>query len=379
MNAVVAGGPGLVAVGYAGTADDVDAAVWVSSDGISWTRVTHDESVFGGQYTEMMTSLVAGGPGLIAVGYDMYHPAGASPTSQRREADAAVWISPDGLVWSRVPHSEGVFGGDYWLEMSAITAVGDGFVAVGYRGLAGTTSAAVWLSPDGLSWSRVPHSEPVFGGYGDQRMRGVTAGPAGVIAVGVDQADEGTFDAAVWTSADGNGWSRVAHDDTVFGGRGDQEMNAVAATGFGLIAVGSRWVPEQPGDRFSVVWVSADGSEWSQVPYDENVFGGRGAQVMWAVAPGGPGVVAVGEDSAFTGGTHAWVSADGLTWSRVLIDEAVRPYGDDTGTVFVPPGGHGWYALGELRGVSVGGPGLVAVGTTFLADKAVVLFSPAAQ
>ena len=62
----------------------------------------------------------------------------------------------------------------------------------------------------------------VFGGERFQRMRGVTAGPAGLVAVGSDGTDS-----AVWRSADGFVWSRVVHDDpSVLGGSGTQGMRA---------------------------------------------------------------------------------------------------------------------------------------------------------
>jgi hypothetical protein len=53
-----------------------DAAVWTSVDGIIWTRVPHDEAVFGegvgfgSEGFQGMNSVTAGGPGLVAVGFD---------------------------------------------------------------------------------------------------------------------------------------------------------------------------------------------------------------------------------------------------------------------------------------------------------------------
>ena len=47
-------------------------------------------------------------------------------------------------------------------------------------------NAAVWTSPDGFTWSRVPHDEAVFGGAGEQKMVSVTGGGLGLVAVGYD-------------------------------------------------------------------------------------------------------------------------------------------------------------------------------------------------
>ncbi|HSQ36387.1 MAG TPA: hypothetical protein VLS92_00670, partial [Acidimicrobiia bacterium] len=184
---VAVGGPGLVAVGYDYSGGDWDAVAWTSADGLAWSRVAHDESVFGGVDGQEMWSVAAGGPGLVAVGYD----------ESDGDRDAAVWVSADGLAWSRVPHDETVFGGTEEQEMAAVEASGSGFVAVGDDNSGGNWDAAVWVSPDGLTWSRVPHDRPVFGGAGNQSMWGVTAVGADLVAVGESGGGD-DWDAAAW-------------------------------------------------------------------------------------------------------------------------------------------------------------------------------------
>ena len=269
MSSVTLGGPGLVAVGRA----DAAAAVWVSSDGWAWQRIQHDEAVFGGDGAQVMSSVTLGGPGLIAVGYD------------RGRESAAVWVSPDGRAWQRIQHDEAVFGGEEGqMMMLSMSRGGPGFVAVG--GDDGT--AAVWVSSDGRAWQRVEHDEAVFGGPGRQLMQSVVAGGPGLVAVGHDSgAGEGA--AAVWTSPDGRRWSRVSHDETVFGGPAFQMMHSVTLGGPGLVAVGEDGAP-------AAVWVSSDGRAWQRIQHDEAVFGGDGAQMMYSVTLGGPGLVAVGYD-----------------------------------------------------------------------------------
>jgi hypothetical protein len=78
MASVIAGGPGLVAVGHE-RLGDWDTAVWTSADGITWSRVPHDEAVFGGEGDQRMASVIAGGPGLVVVGSD-------------ESRDTAVWV-----------------------------------------------------------------------------------------------------------------------------------------------------------------------------------------------------------------------------------------------------------------------------------------------
>jgi len=324
---VTVGGPGLVAVG----GDDENLAVWTSVDGITWSRVPHDETVFGGAKISMR-SVTVGGPGLVAVGWD------GETLADIPDSDAAVWTSVDGIVWSRVPHDEEVFGSAF---MESVTAGGPGLVAVGMDGPWGDGDVAVWTSVDGFTWTRVPHDETVFGGVDSQVINDVTVGGPGLVAVGND-GGRGPWDnnaennAAVWTSVDGFTWSRVPDDETVFGGGGNPVMLSVTAGGPGLVAVGADFYPASLAE--TAVWTSVDGIKWSRIPDDATFFGAT------SVTAGGPGVVAVGGDGD---GLGVWTSADGITWSRV----------PDDGTVF-GGGGSDW-----ISEVTVGGPGLVAVGT----------------
>ncbi|MGI9648141.1 MAG: hypothetical protein ACR2OI_06445, partial [Acidimicrobiia bacterium] len=310
MWGVTVGGPGLVAVGW----DGPDAAVWISLDGIDWLRVPHDETVFGGA---SMFDVTVGGPGLVAVGIvDPVPVAGGAPGGYSG-GDAAVWTSVDGITWSRVPHDDTVFGGFDFQSIRSVTAGGPGLVAVGAHGVGpGHNYSLVWTSVDGITWSRIPHDDAVFGA---SEMEAVTVGGPGLVAVGTailnDDEDQ---TAAVWISVDGITWSAVPHDGAVFGGEfGGVTMNSVTVGGPGLVAAGDAL---SPNGTDAVVWTSVDGITWSRLPHDEAVFGQD--RTMWSVTAGGPGLVAVGE-------THGpslaavWVSDDGITWSAVPHNEAV--------------------------------------------------------
>ena len=108
-----------------------------------------------------------------------------------------VWTSPDGITWSRVPGNRIENGdGPGHQEMRSVIAAGPGLVAVGSAGFDGWP-AAVWTSPDGITWSQDPYGRDIpsgEGGYG--RMFSVTVGPSGLVAVGNHRG--GT--AAVWVS-----------------------------------------------------------------------------------------------------------------------------------------------------------------------------------
>jgi len=299
--------------------------VWTSPDGIAWSRVPHDEAVFGGEANEV------GGPGFVAVGSD----------EVEGDGWAVVWTSPDGMTWSRVPHDEAVFGNS---GMSAVTAGGPGLVAVG--------DDHVWTSPDGITWSRVADvgEEPNAGA--------VTTGGPGLVMVGIKVSadsggEEGSLDAIVWTSQDGITWSRVPHDEAIFG---DAEVWGVTAGGPGLVAVGRGGFSDD--DLDAVVWTSPDGMTWSRVPHDESVFGGEGEQAMSSVTAGGPGLVAVGWDEASGDNGADWTSPDGITWTRLPRDDAALRAKNVQAMMSVTAGGLGivavgWDAAGEPRDAAV--------------------------
>ena len=283
---LVAGGPGFVATGFDESSGDRDAAVWTSVDGLEWTRVVDHDGALGGPGDQDATGVIAGDELMVAVGYDQ---------SETVDQDVAVWTSRDGLAWTRVPHDEGVFGGEGNQATGAVGWSASGFVAVGYdvevAGAGPDFDAAVWVSPDGASWARVPHDEPVFGGDGWQGMETVLAGPAGIVALGYSDHDDNGYDVAVWTSTDGSDWVRVPHDDDVFGGVGEQLVRDVAALDVGLVAVGR---DAASGDDDAAVWISADGADWTQLQ-DES-FGGPGEQEMRGTTVFDDDVIAVGTD-----------------------------------------------------------------------------------
>jgi hypothetical protein len=291
MNDVTAGGPGLVAVGIAEDTPDDNAAVWTSADGVRWTRVPHDEAVFGGIGIQVINSVTVGGPGLVAVGAD-----------EAGNADAAVWTSVDGITWSRVPHDEAIFGGPANHAMNDVTVGGPGLVAVGAEFSARHEKAAVWTSMDGITWSRAPHNDGVLGGEENvgAEMWSVTAGGPGLVAVGGrwdGPLAQRTYHAAVWTSNDGVTWTLAPDDDTVFGG--DPSMRSVTVTGPGLVAVGG-----------ATVWTSRDGIRWSRIPHDDDVFGqpplpsGTGFDGMRSLTASGRSVWVVGSVWRFDDGVR---------------------------------------------------------------------------
>ena len=130
MRDITPGGPGLVVVG--------DGAVWTSPDGRRWTLAA-DEATWGYAVTE-------GGPGLVAVG----EADGDCCDLSLGASNAAVWTSPDGTTWSRVPSQADVLGGPGPQAMYSVAAGGPGLVPTG-------SGLALWNRPDGVDLGRRDH------------------------------------------------------------------------------------------------------------------------------------------------------------------------------------------------------------------------------
>jgi hypothetical protein len=237
------------------------AAVWTSTDGLEWTRVPHDDATFATVHTQSMWSVSTGGPGLVAVG--------TARREVGFGWAAAVWTSEDGVSWTRLPHEEDVFGGDGMPMMSAVTAGGPGIVAVGsshwtYRDPEQGWFAAAWTSSDGLVWERAPQDDAAFVSTGYPSMNDVVAAGPGLVAVGlVFELTEEEFVTrmvgAVWTSEDGSAWTRLPHDETVFGGADEVALASVTAGPAGLVAVGAVGFDAAngpPGSTVGAVWTS---------------------------------------------------------------------------------------------------------------------------
>lgn len=341
MNGVTAGDPGLVAVGY--RFPSVDYAdrpgIWTSTDGLAWALVPHEESYFGMMGTGRLDAVGSGPSGLVAVGR----------VSGDEGYGALVYTSADGSAWSPVADDGSVFGGPGGHAL-AVTAGGPGWVAVGYddqgEGYVGDWNAAVWTSADGATWTRVPHDEALFGGSEDQVMFGVAAAGPGLVAVGVDDDSP-----AAWVSGDGLSWEKLPPEsisaDPAFRGT-DMAMRAVVSGPLGLLAVGYlEWYvdPDTEDDRDAAVWFSSDGLGWTLISEDVGIYGGPGSQEMTAITVVGDLYVAVGSDSRSG-------DRDAAVWTLLGESDFVR-VGDDT---FGGPGDQ------QMFGVAAIGSRVVAVG-----------------
>ncbi|MFC9972360.1 hypothetical protein ACFVH6_15890 [Spirillospora sp. NPDC127200] len=172
MSGVTATSQGYAAVGGRRVQGKARPALWTSPDGVKWTAAPAPAlppGVVAGGYFQV----VANGGTVVALGW--------GETAQGPAPTAFYGVSTDaGRTWqSRVL--------DGAAALSTASASPKGLV------LAGTTpgrDAALWTSPDGLNWRRLP-AVPGLEGPGDQRVTALTARDGALRAAAVDAGHRG--------------------------------------------------------------------------------------------------------------------------------------------------------------------------------------------
>lgn len=281
--------------------------------GETWGTLAIPTSDVGTGWIGLMEAVAATESGFVAVGGPV-----CAPQNDPTKCRASIWTAAAGESWTRVSEQPGLDVGITAPVSSPMKGIFDvasgpaGLVAIGFAYDGPGGRPGIWRSPDGRTWERIQvtfGSSPADAFY--SRIVAVAASPQGYVIVGyvIDQVGPAVFRAraAAWTSPDGATWARSA--DTV-----DMDVGPCVDTG------------EEPD------------------------CGGMRAVVATAT-----GFVAVGQARTapeFTVQSRpaAWTSPDGVTWTR--SDAGLDFGGDETVNVG-----------GLLSGVTVGGPGLVAVGT----------------
>ena len=261
---IVPGGDGLIAIGFDG---GFGTTLWTSADGREWTDITPAEFASVG-----IAGVVEFDGGLIGVG--------RGNTIDVDANQAAVYRSDDGVTWRTVDT-------DMAGQLIDVVATDQGFFAVG--GVPGADAAGIWRSTDGETWERAGADfEHAF-------LWSIAEGGPGLVAVGWRRNPEP--DLAVWTSTDGDEWT-LAPDPEGFAGF---EATDVIDFDGRLVMVGSSF----DGTR-GQIWTSVDGIAWELADVD---FEGTYARNVNRTPAG---LVATGGGADANGRT--WISRDGLTW-----------------------------------------------------------------
>lgn len=330
---VVQGGPGFIAVGSDNSRGARAAAIWTSTNGMTWVRIPLDTAIFPDN--SVITAVVRGGPGFIAVGM--------KPTMM---GSGTVWTSSDGTTWAIA--AEG-FGGNPNARINDVVATSSQVIAIGSITVDGLREqAVVWRSTDSAvqTWTEVYRQpyDPIGNPSWDRSslILAVSAtnstiaanGGPSFIAVGYYEAiltfgneQERDIDAAIWTSADGVSWVLSSSYDPVFalkhyrGNQEWQELRAVMIQGSAIYVGGSDGssVTYAPSGRpkASMIWRSEDkGRTWKRLtdeqPEIREYFSDEHSVNALAAGglPFGYGEFAVGSAWDHFGGDEA----DGVSW-----------------------------------------------------------------
>jgi hypothetical protein len=312
LHAVIAGGPGFIAVGSTGAFDAPSALILISSPdaepGREWVPIPVAGPAADGDLVDVTTF----GGGYAAIG-------GTSAEA------TSVWLSPDGASWTAV--ASPVFMGT---RPTAITAHDGGLFAVGCElSLAGDCQGSVaWSSPDGRTWDPVPLDLPV--GW---EVRDAVDLDGRLLLVGGVTFDEAPGAIAV-TSDDGLTWN--GQEVLPFA-----VLDAVAAAPDGSILAAGR-VSGADGASGLLMGSADGGTTWQ----DTGLTGGVGS-VFTGVSPGGEDTIVVGGSGpAFSETSPAAWAVDGSGALQAIADSdgsvagtgitsAYAPFGTQRGGVAV--------------------------------------------
>jgi hypothetical protein len=281
-----------------------------------WERVNDQEA-----FADSTMLAVAGGP-------DRYVAVGAVGLAAHPPPGMA-WVSTDGVTWHRASEP--------WADGRAMSVINDriGYVAWGLRYRDAGFAAAVWVSPDGASWS--PAAD--FPSSGDVEIAGIARLGDDLVALGSDLR--------AWTSGDGLAWQPV----TTVASIPDQTFVAgVTSADDALIA----WGYTHDGDAYRPITLrTTDGQRWEVGGFERGSDGFMSEAILDVIAADGL-VVAVGHGLTGEAGsppppTAAWISADGLAWSPALL----RPTGSSGALGQLAWDGARFVALGTVEAASI--------------------------
>lgn len=195
-----------------------------------------------------------------------------------------VWTSPDGSTWIRRALDPDVFTRDD--SVSAVRAGPEGYLAVGASyPTSQATRGVLWTSPDGQTWTRRTAVDlgiaPPDGRRGDEFTDVAFAGRTVVIAGGeFDQTNDDAKDTvAFWRSTDGGARFERAPTELKIGGTGSRSfVRSLVASGGAFHALGSGGVIEQFDDYDPVLLSSPDGLRWSRS--SDRELAGKGEDLL---------------------------------------------------------------------------------------------------
>jgi hypothetical protein len=296
--------------------------VWSSSDAAAWQEAA-DPGIDG--FFVPRAAIGDGSGGLLVAGE-------LTPTEQ---TVPQIWRSADGRTFTKgaveslaAGASGTAASGIGGAEIVSVATASGHFVAFGDHNFIDPSSSNafyaldVWYSGDGSNWSHstLPDST-------DFMATALTAWKGGFAAIGSANSGKAS---AVWLSSDGAEWHKSGAVDT-FGAA------SIAGLGDRLVVLGAKL--NSALGMVPASWSSTDGQRWSEAlaPVD-----GYGSMFDSAVVVGNQ-LVAIGQShigTAVAAGDSsagpslqfkivpptAWVTTDGVNWSRASSVPPYEPY-----------------------------------------------------
>jgi hypothetical protein len=209
-------------------------------------------------------------------------------------------ISDAEAAWGRldVPAFHDPLGSTGMTAM-ATSLDGERLVAVGF----GPRGAVTWQTNDGAHWDRADVASP-------GSMSAVTAAGTGFVAVGVnwEAPNEDMGEGTAWWSADGSSWNLGDIERTTGAAAGG--LDNLASGSDGLIATAEP--PDEGGSRRLIVMYSRDGRAWRQT----GSFSDYGGVASLIGVP--DGYLAGGNSPG--GNPAVWSSPDGKEWHGAALE-----------------------------------------------------------
>ena len=176
--------------------------------------------------------------------------------------DVIAWTSADAKTWNRTPVSGLDSDADHVESVSGLT--GGGFVAVGQSWTVGVTKPSIWLSADGVGWTRA--KAPAAEGY----LQQVAARGDRLVAVGghdlAERRNGRSGESLLFTSRDrGENWRAVTVPEPADSGKFYSSLGAVTATPSGFV-VGGSYFDQSEGTYRPLLLRSTRLAAWRALP-----------------------------------------------------------------------------------------------------------------
>jgi hypothetical protein len=238
---VVAFADGFVAVGSDGcqpsffvlAPDGCRPAIWRSTDGTAWTRISVTEPL-----NAQLTAVTTWQDGLLAVG-------ARAATNDTTSLLPVLLKSDDGTTWELLQPNNALDG-----PLTDVATDGEQLIVTGPRSAATTPMVATaWSSKDGIGWTR----ESLPGTGSDAHWVSVSSMSGGFLALDVRPSARVRLAGTVWRRD--TSWHAISSTDEI----GAAHVMGIAAGPFGAIAVGL-------DDAYRpVLYASQDGAAWGPV------------------------------------------------------------------------------------------------------------------